>query len=64
MTQNEKSIFRRAFLRTLPAGQKFLSYEGIWHKVIVPGSETVQARDFLFKQVWTLDGGAVVRVPR
>lgn len=60
--QNSKSMYARFFLRTLPAGTKFIGSEGIWYTVVSPGTSIVRCRDFIFKQVWDLDGGAVVRV--
>ena len=60
--QNTKSIFIRMFLRTLPAGTKFIGSDGIWYTVIIPGTSIVRCRDFIFRQVWDLDGGAIVRV--
>ena len=53
-----------AFLRTLPAGQRFYSSDHVKFTVVVPGTFIVRCRDSQFNLVWDLDGNAVVKAIR
>jgi len=52
---------KTAFLRTLPAGQRFFSSDHVKYTVVAPGALIVKCRDSTFNLVWDLDGGAIVK---
>jgi len=58
-------MYVRKFLRTLPAGTKFVQADdGTFteYTVVAPGTFTVSCRDSTFNLVWELKGSAIVNV--
>ena len=58
--QNPSRMLKNAFLRTLPAGQKFYM-DMVLYKVIEPGTDIVVCRDSVFNLAWDIKGSAIVR---